>query len=147
MGNLTAKQRRAIEAMASGENKEQTAVIAGVSRQSLYNWFKLPHFRNELIKTREEFINAGVSRLVGRIDLAVDILSRGAEGTPPVVTSDQIRSANYLLNHTRAFTEMAHFGERLEQAIADIEELKQSSVSETQTPNRRLPVVPGDDSE
>lgn len=122
MSQITAKQRKAIEALALGETRIRAAELSGVTEKTIYNWLGLAEFRAELGQAREIVLSVGVSRLVGKIDMAINILSRGAEGEG--VTADQIRSSNYLLNHGKSYTEMAHFGERLEYALEQIEELK-----------------------
>lgn len=119
---LNRKQRIALEALAMGESRIKAAQTAGVTEQTIYNWLKSPEFREELALSRDRVLALGVSRLVGKVDTAIDVLSRGAEGE--TITGDQIRASNYLLNHGKAFTELAHFGERLEYALAQIEELK-----------------------
>ena len=122
MGHLNAKQRKAIEALALGETRLRASELSGVTETTIYNWLKLPAFRDELSRARDIVLSLGVSRLVGKADLAIEVLSRGAEGEP--VTADQIRASNYLLTHGKAYTELAHFGERLEYALEQIEELK-----------------------
>lgn len=122
MKHLTAKQRKAIEALALGETRLRASEIAQVTEPTIYNWLKTAEFREELARARDMVLSVGVSRLVGKIDMAIEILSRGAEGDG--VTADQIRSSNYLLNHGKTYTELAHFGERLEYALEQIEELK-----------------------
>lgn len=122
MGQITAKQRKAIEALALGETRIRAAELSGVTEKTIYNWLNSAEFREELARAREIVLSVGVSRLVGKVDLAIDILSRGAEGEG--VSADQIRASNYLLNHGKAYTELAHFGERLEYALEQIEELK-----------------------
>ncbi len=122
MSGITAKQRKALEALALGETRLRAAELSGVTEKTIYNWLGLPDFREELARARDMVLSVGVSRLVGKLDMAIDILSRGAEGDG--VTADQIRSSNYLLNHGKAYTELAHFGERLEYALEQIEELK-----------------------
>jgi len=122
MGQITAKQRKAIEALALGETRIRAAELSGVTEKTIYNWLGSAEFREDLARAREIVLSVGVSRLVGKVDLAIDILSRGAEGEG--VSADQIRASNYLLNHGKAYTELAHFGERLEYALEQIEELK-----------------------
>lgn len=119
---LNTRQRKAIESLALGNTKRRTAKIAGVTEPTIYNWLKVPEFREELSRAREEVLSIGVTRLTGKIDLAISILAKGAKGKD--ITADQIRSSNYLLNHSRAFTELTHFGERLEYALEQIEILK-----------------------
>lgn len=127
MAHLNSKQRKAIEALALGETRIKASEIAGVTEPTIYNWLKTAEFREELSRAREIVLSLGVSRLVGKIDGAIEVLSKaseGSEGAVPPVTSDQIRASNYLLNHGKAYTELAHFGERLEYALEQIEELK-----------------------
>jgi hypothetical protein len=122
MSGLTSKQRKAIELLALGETRLRASQAAGVTEATIYNWLKAAEFREELSRAREIVLSLGVARLVGKVDTAVTILSQGAEGEP--VTADQIRASNYLLNHGKSYTELAHFGERLEYALEQIELLK-----------------------
>jgi hypothetical protein len=124
---LNTRQRKAIESLALGNTRRRTAKIAGVTEPTIYNWLKVPEFREELSRSREEVLSIGVTRLTGKIDLAISILTKGAKAKPgDPITADQIRAANYLLIHGRAYTELSHFAERLEYALEQIEELKRA---------------------
>lgn len=123
MRDLNHKQRKAIEILALGYTRREAAKEAKVTEATIYNWLKLEEFRAELSRIREAVLGAAVTRLIGKADLAIGILGQAAEGTGDI-TPDQIRSSNYLLNHGKAYTELAHFGERLEYALEQIEELK-----------------------
>ena len=128
--DLSIKQRKAIEALALGHTRIKAGEIAQVQERTIYNWLNTQLFKEELSKAREIVLMVGVTRLIGKADLAIDILSKGAEGKEEI-TADQIRSSNYLLNHGKAYTELAHFGERLEYALEQIEEIKRANESDS----------------
>ena len=131
---LRTRHKRAIEALSNGLTRGQAAETAGVTEQTIYAWLRdNDTFSRELSRARDAIFKAGVTQLNGHLEQAVEILSRASEGEE--ITGLQIRAANYLLNHGRAYTELAHFGEKLEGALADIEELKQQYETDT-NPNQ-----------
>lgn len=127
--------------LALGETRARAAESAGVNPATIYNWLKSPDFREALAQSRDMVLAVGVSRLIGKIDLAIDILARGAEGDREI-SGDQVRASNYLLNHGSRYTELAHFGERLEYALREIEALKadrEEAPGAPKLPGRELP--------
>lgn len=137
---LTPNQRKGIEALANGYTRAKAAEFAGVTERTVYNWLRDDRlFAAELARARDAVFRAGVTQLSGHLERAVDTLGKALAGEP--MTPEQVRAANYLLAHGKAYTELAHFGEKLEQAIADIAELKGSY----ETDNNSSPgIVPGD---
>ena len=74
--NLTHKQRRAIPALLASPTVESAAVIAGVSRESLYRWLRTdPLFRAELHAAEAEALAESTRRLVNLSGQALDTIT------------------------------------------------------------------------
>ena len=70
MSQITAKQRKAIEALALGETRIRAAEISGVTEPTIYNWLKSAEFREAIKRTAidrapELFSEAGI--LIDRV--------------------------------------------------------------------------------
>lgn len=129
---INPRQKRAIAALANGYTRARAAEIAGVTEQTIYTWLRDNEaFKRELARARDATFRSGVTQLNGYLERAIEILGRASEGEE--ITGIQIRAANYLLNHGRAYTELSHFGEKLEVALADIEDLKRQYETDTNT--------------
>jgi hypothetical protein len=122
MANLTAKQRIVIEKLAQGYTRLEASKSAKIAERTIYKWLLEPEIKEELTRLREAALRAGITQLTGELENAIRVLGNAIAGD--AVTREQIRAANYLLNHAKAYTELAHYGERLEWAIAEIEKLK-----------------------
>jgi hypothetical protein len=120
---LNSRQKKAIEVLANGYTRAEAAKGAGVTEKTIYSWLRDNEpFKRELGRAREAAFRAGVTQLNGYLERAIETLGRATEGEE--ISGRQIRAANYLINHGKAYTELAHFGEKLEGALADIQELK-----------------------
>lgn len=126
---LTSKQKAAVNALANGFTRSQAAEAAGINERTIYKWLREPAFTAELGRAREAALQSGVTQLTGEMETAVSTLSDSMRGEE--VTADQIRAANYLLNHARAYTELVHFGDKLEYALREIERLKTGADNES----------------
>ncbi len=125
MTNLKPKQVKAIESLARGDSQETAAGFAGVTDRTVLNWIKGDReFQKELARQREGYLRAGVTRLMGSLNAAIDALQRGAAGEP--VSAEQIRAANHLLTHAKAFNELGALSEKLETVLQEMRELRES---------------------
>lgn len=122
---LKPKQIRAIESLARGDSQSTAAEFAGVTDRTILNWLqKDSEFQTELARVREGYLRAGVTRLMGSMNAAIDALQRGAQGDP--VSAESIRAANYLLSHAKAFGELGALTEKLETVLREMRELRES---------------------
>lgn len=123
--SLKPKQIKAIEALARGDSHSVAAELAGVTDRTILNWLQRdPEFQTELARAREGYLRAGVTRLMGSMNSAIDALQRGARGEP--VSAESIRAANYLLSHAKAFGELGALTEKLETVLREMRELRES---------------------
>jgi transposase-like protein len=77
--SVTARQRRAIEALVAGATVTAAAETAGVSRQTVYAWMRQGDFAEALDNAGAEVRRAAVRRLTAALDRAVTTVSRLAE--------------------------------------------------------------------
>lgn len=119
---LSRGKRLAITALANGYTRARAADEAGVAESTIYLWLRDPEFTAELGAARDAALQAGITQLTGELETAVTTLSDSMRGED--ISPSQIRAANYLLSHAKGFTELVHFGERLEYALREIERLK-----------------------
>lgn len=125
MTKLKPKQVKAIESLARGDSQAKAAEFAGVTDRTVLNWLQGDReFQTELSRQREGYLRAGVTRLMGSINSAIDALQKGADGEP--VSAEQIRAANYLLSHAKSFNELGALSEKLESVLQEMRELRES---------------------
>jgi hypothetical protein len=60
---LDDRQIRAVEAKAKGDTITDMAKVAGVSRNTIYEWLKLEAFNTEVVRFQQEFISQAQGRL------------------------------------------------------------------------------------
>ncbi len=126
MTKLKPKQIKAIESLARGDSQAKAAEFAGVTDRTILNWVqKDREFQTELAKHREGYLRAGVTRLMGSIELAIDTLRSAAESREPV-SPESVRAANHLLTHAKAFGELGALAEKLETVLQEMRELRES---------------------
>jgi hypothetical protein len=134
---LTPKQKKVIKYLADGHTREFAAEKTGVCEDTVYRWLR-DHalFKLELSRARDAMFRAGVTQINGHLELAIETLADCAKGEE--IDSRQLRAANHLLNHGRAYTELAHLGEKLEFAleqIAQLHELYESQHKQLENPD------------
>lgn len=123
---LKPKQIKAIESLSRGDSQSTAATLAGVTERTIINWLQRDReFQAELARVREGYLRAGVTRLMGSMNSAIDALQRGAEGEP--VSAESIRAANYLLSHAKAFGELGALSEKLETVLQEMRSLRESN--------------------
>jgi hypothetical protein len=110
---LTAKQRRAIEALLSGATKGQAADAAGVTPRTLSRWRSLPEFDDELRWRSNQAIDDATRRLTGGLDRMVDVLLAVAEDAESPA-SVRVRAALGWINAQVKLVELNEVIERLE---------------------------------
>ncbi len=71
---LTAAQNRAIGLLAAGATKSQVATEVKVSRQTLYEWLKLPEFENHLHELRQASAKESFNRAISMVDDSLDVI-------------------------------------------------------------------------
>ncbi len=126
MTTLKPKQIRAIESLARGDSQARAAEFAGVTSRTILNWLQRDRgFQVELSRQREGYLRAGVTRLTGSIELAIDTLRAAAESREPV-SPESVRAANHLLTHAKAFGELGALSEKLETVLQEMRELRES---------------------
>ena len=78
MAKLTATQEQAILLLASGETVTATAEAVGVSRQTVSEWVNRDaDFIAALNSVRQETLDAGVDKLRGMVEKALDAVEAG----------------------------------------------------------------------
>ncbi len=114
---LTPKQRRAVEALLTTGEVVEAAQAAGVSRDTLYRWLKLPAF-HQAVRQAEAHALDDLSRLlVGLGRTAVATLAK-AMSDPTVPPASRVRAADAALSRLLQLRELA----TLEQRITTLEE-------------------------
>ena len=69
MTTLTAKQQRAVEALAGGASITDAATAVGVTRQTVHKWITLPEFSGALLGMQSEARMRAIRRLSAARDL------------------------------------------------------------------------------
>jgi hypothetical protein len=109
---LTARQRRAIQALMTATSVVEAAKSANVGERTLYRWLKDPLFAAELKAATKAAIDATIRRMA--------TLSVAATGTLAKVMADaeaaagvKVRAADVILSRLPDWRELAQLEERL----------------------------------
>lgn len=64
MAQITARQRRLMEALLAGQSVSQACRTAGVGRRTYYRWLKQPHFQAALREAESDLLTQTTRRLL-----------------------------------------------------------------------------------
>jgi transcriptional regulator with XRE-family HTH domain len=119
-GQLTAKQRRAIDALLQGQTKSQAATAAGVTPRTLSRWLhENVAFSDELTRLSKTSVHDAARRLTGGLDRMLDVLLKVAESNEESA-SVRIRAALGWLNAQIRLVEQSEIVARLDELEAKI---------------------------
>jgi phage terminase small subunit len=110
--NLTAKQRKCIEALLTKWDTTQAAAAAGVSRDTLYRWLKGPAFREELQNATRASLEALSRGLVTLGGQALDVLAATLDD-PKANQAAKVRAADIILSKILSLRELIDLESRL----------------------------------
>lgn len=113
---LTPRQRKAIEALLTTGDKTAAAEAAGVQRQTIYRWLKLPHFRAALAEAEAEAL-ASLSRALVRLGDNATATLEQAMGDDESSWSVKVRAADVVLSRLLQLRELVD----LEQRVSELE--------------------------
>ncbi len=110
--NLTVKQRKAVESLLTTWDITQAALLAGVSRDTLYRWLRAEEFRQALQDATRASLE-GLSRgLVAMGTQAMEVLSAAmADTTAPAAA--KVRAAEIVLTKILSLRELIDLEERI----------------------------------
>jgi hypothetical protein len=98
------KKEAAIAALLEQRNVQEAARAAGISKQTLYRWFKMPEFMEEYRRARSIVLEQTYARTQQNAGLAVSVLMKlMVDASTPA--SGRIRAALGLLSLARQGTE------------------------------------------
>jgi phage terminase small subunit len=115
-GNLTTKQRKAIEALLLTGDVTAAAREAGVSRESIYRWLRQPVFLGAVREAEAQALDE-LSRLLVRLGrtAATTLAKAMSEETTPIAT--RVRAADAVLARLLQLRELA----TLEARVVELE--------------------------
>jgi len=116
---LTPKQRRAIEALLSGQTKTQASAAAGVTLRTLARWRDIPVFEEELRRRSTKAVSDATLRLTGTLDLAVATM-RDVMEDKDAAHSVRLRAAKIASDSAIRLLEVTEVLERIESLEAVI---------------------------
>ena len=120
---ITPRQRKAIESLLTRGDVKSAAQAAGVTRKTIYRWFKQDHFKRALAEAEAEAV-ASLSRALVRLgDRATQTLE-GAMADGEARMGTRVRAADIVLNRLLQLRELVDLTER----VAELErKLKEHS--------------------
>lgn len=114
---LSAKKRRAIEALLADPTITRASTAAGVSETTMHRWMAEPAFREALEEARAAVFDDAIETLRAGTRAAAETLTRHLNsGHPP----DEIRAARTLLELYLRITERQDLEKRIEELEAAI---------------------------
>ncbi len=115
---LTAKQRKAVEALLTTGEVAAAAQASGVSRDTLYRWLKQPVFR-EAVREAEARALDDLSRLLVRLGRTATATLARAMSDPAAPWATRVRAADASLGRLLQLRELA----TLEARVVELERL------------------------
>ena len=94
---LTARQLSALPYLASYPSVRQAAKVSGIGKSTLYRWLEDDHFREELIRLREETAEFARHEAKGLMLRAVDVFRESMNSADPNL---RLKAARYSLSYT-----------------------------------------------
>lgn len=113
--SLTDKQRHVINVLIQVPYVEEAAKLGGVSKTTIYKWFRLPVFREELTKQRNLLLGMAFDNLKGHVEKAIRVLAELLDAENPSIRRN---AASDILAHVIKAREL-----ELEERLSDIERL------------------------
>jgi len=110
--NLTPKQRRALESYVLDGNATKAAAAGAVSRQTFYDWLRLPAFVAELRRLDGDALANLGRRIMGLSEKAAKALEDALADTEPM--SIRLRAAAIVAERGPALAELTTIVQRLE---------------------------------
>jgi hypothetical protein len=113
---LTNRQTRTIAVLVRARTVEEGAKMAGLSKTTIYAWLRLPAFREELARQKNQLMDVALGNLKSVVEKAVSVLTSLLDSQ-----SEAIRRgvANDVLGHALRGREL----EELDGRLAKLEEL------------------------
>ena len=119
MAELTERQQKAIPFIVGASTYTKGLTEAQVSRKTFYAWIKVPEFKQELVRQREQVAEAALGVLEQNLTRAVEALA-GLLDTEDERLRRQ--AANDIIEHFLNYRQTKNLAERLEaleRGIAD----------------------------
>lgn len=110
---LSPAQRRALDALLSGGDKDQAAAAAGVTRRTIDRYLNDPRFRAALDRATGAAVGDVARRMIGGMETAVSIMLELATDTS-TPASVRLRAAIALVEHGPKLFEQVELIRRLE---------------------------------
>lgn len=107
---FTLKQRATLVHLVTCPDIKKASEAVGVSRKQIYEWFKIPDFRNELASLQNEALDIAVASLKGTAGRAVEVLTALLDDPDSRV---RLKCANDILTQIGKFRELAELEERI----------------------------------
>ena len=107
---FTQKQRATLVHLVTSPDIKKASESVGVSRKQIYEWFKIPDFRNELASLQNEALDVAIASLKGTAARAVDVLTELLDDPDSRV---RLKCANDILTHIGKFRELQEIEERV----------------------------------
>lgn len=108
---LHSRQRRAIEALLTGQTITDAADHAGVTRQTVTRWLAQPEFKSALAEAQSAALAAFGAGLVGLSESALQVL---AEAMTDERTANRLRAASIHANSLLRIAELVDLAARVE---------------------------------
>lgn len=136
-GNLTPRQRKALEVLLVTGDVTQAASAARVSRQTVHNWLKQAEF-SAALEEGERAALAGISRALVRLGEQATQTLENAMTTPEIHPSTRVRAADIVLARLLQLRELVI----LEERVSKLEEVYYGNSQTIDRPGARHPGAP-----
>lgn len=110
---LDPRQEKALASLLEGKTIALAAKRAGVTRQTVYAWLRLPEFVSELRAGEGQLIDGAVRRLVNLQDQALDTVA-AILSDPYATNATRLRAAGMVLDSLLRLRELRNLEERIQ---------------------------------
>lgn len=118
---LTARQKRVLPLVLAARSIEQGCRMAGIAKQTWYNWMRDEEFENEVYRRREVVISEALDRLKTAVSTAVEGLTGLVDSEEKII---RLRACGQVLHYfmkTREIEEIERRLSALERAVGENE--------------------------
>ena len=106
------KKEEAIQALLTQRSMEEAARVAGITRQTLARWLKIPEFQQAYLEARRQLVSQSNARLQQYSSAAVTVLAKlmTDQATPAAA---RVRAARHIIDGAKQAVEFEDIEVRL----------------------------------
>jgi len=130
--DLTARQRRFIDALLTSRSTREAAHKVGIGEKTAYRWLRLPQVRKAVSELESDLLSEVVRRLLSMQAEAVDELQELLRD-PKLPAGSRLRVIESVIGNLLKMRSAAEFEQRLQNLESMVQKLSESVLRDHQT--------------